>query len=141
MAVARWLHGRRDNGNNDSRWPELQWGEKGIFLCSGTGSNPWLTAHCCQLVPGLEAPVTTWITQLVSVLAFQPPLAIYIQLLHPPIFFFLIHQLDTFFKLAQPLHRLRKYAFEDKSEVSLVLGEGQCVLLQLDVRPRSLCTL
>ena len=62
LAVARWLHGRRDNGNKDCRWPELQWGEKGILLCPGTGSNPWLTARCWQLVPGLQGPVTTRIT-------------------------------------------------------------------------------
>lgn len=39
------------------------------------------------------------ITQLASVLSFQPPLAIYIQLLILPLpfFFFLNHQVDTFF--------------------------------------------
>lgn len=54
MAVARWPRGGRDNGNNDGRWPELPQGEEGRFLSSGAGSNPWLTAHSCQLVPGLE---------------------------------------------------------------------------------------
>lgn len=62
-------------------------GEKRIFLCSGAGSNPWLTAHCCQLVPGVE-PITTGITQLVSFLGCQPPLVIYIQLSRPFFFFF-----------------------------------------------------
>lgn len=136
MAVARWPHGRRDNGNNDGRWPGLQWGEKGIFLCSGTGSNPWLTARCCQSVPGLEAPVTAGITQCSSFLGFQPPLDIYIQLPHIPVFvclFVLIHQLDRgFLKTGSS-----PAPTQDKNKLSVVM-QGERVLFWLSVRSRLL---